>query len=830
MFKRMVKKTIGFAVILAVLAMAEFAYLPAQKALAGGPVAITDCAELQAMNLNLAASYILMNNIDCIGIVNFIPVGDLAIPFTGTFDGNNKTISNLNITNNADYTGLFGFTSVATISNVVLESGSVSGQSYTGALVGQAVTTTITNSGSNIAVNTFDDGGDYSFVGGLVGFQSYGMIVDSYSTGDVTFNCAVAVPGEGSCFEVGGLAGGSTGSIAGSYSTADVSATEVGMWIGGLAGQTAGSGSISDSYATGNVISAGKEDLDGVFNFATGGFIGYATGSFSITNSYSTGQVSAFGQVPESDATIGGFIGYIDRDAVTITSSFWDTTTSGQVRSAGGTAGGTGKTTAQMKDSATYTSMQIFGAPIVPKWISVSAGERFVLAIKDDGTLWAWGNNFSGQLGQGDNIPLSFPTQVGADTDWQSVSAGSAHSLAIKTDHTLWAWGDNSSGQLGQGDTVNLSDPTQVGADTDWQSVSAGTGHSLAIKTVGTLWAWGDNENGQLGLADNDPRDIPIQVGIGTLWQSVSAGAAHSLAIKTDQTLWAWGDNSSGQLGLADNDPRNIPIQVGIGTLWQSVSAGPRSSHTIALKSDNTLWAWGFNETGQLGLGDAVARNTPIQVGIGADWQSISAGEANTIALKSDNTLWVWGHNDFGQIGLGDFRLRLSPVRVETAVIISGSPGLDTAWDFADIWSINPGLNNGYPYLTWQNLIAPPITPTTPGPTGPPLPIPPITVPVKPIPPVVPPIPPIPLPVIIPQNAGNLVSEPVLVIDQGTIYLIENGIKLGFRNMNEFLTYGFSLAEVLAATNLQKLLPLRGIILAKIGSLILDTSDNHTYT
>jgi hypothetical protein len=198
-------------------------------------------------------------------------------------------------------------------------------------------------------------------------------------------------------------------------------------------------------------------------------------------------------------------------------------------------------------------------------WSSVSAGNCWhTIAIKTDGTLWVWGDNFYGQLGLGDTTNRYTPTKVGTDTNWAYVSAGCANTIAIKTDGTLWAWGWNYTGQLGLGDTTNRYTPTQVGSDTNWAYVSAGDSHTVAIKKDGTLWAWGDNFYGQLGLGDTTDRYTPTLVGSDTNWAYVSAGLYHTIAIKTNGTLWAWGRNNFGQLGLGDTTNRYSPTLVNI--------------------------------------------------------------------------------------------------------------------------------------------------------------------------------------------------------------------------------------------------------------------------
>ena len=301
-------------------------------------------------------------------------------------------------------------------------------------------------------------------------------------------------------------------------------------------------------------------------------------------------------------------------------------------------------------------------------WRAVAGGLYYTLAIKTDGTLWAWGYNGQGELGLGDTTDRYSPTQVGTDTNWQAVSTGNYHTLAIKTDGTLWAWGYNNDGQLGLGDTTNRSSPTQVGTDTNWRAVAGGAWHTLAIKTDGTLWAWGYNGYGQLGLGDTTDRSSPTQVGTDTNWQAIANGYWHASAIKTDGTLWAWGHNSYGELGLGDTDGRSSPTQVGTDTNWQAVAGGGCRAlgyYTLAIKTDGTLWTWGYNNHGQLGLGDTTDRSSPTQVGTDTNWQAASGGSYHVLDIKTDGTLWAWGYNASGQLGLGDTDDRYSPTQVK---------------------------------------------------------------------------------------------------------------------------------------------------------------------
>ncbi|MEW5677119.1 T9SS type A sorting domain-containing protein [Flavobacterium enshiense] len=285
-------------------------------------------------------------------------------------------------------------------------------------------------------------------------------------------------------------------------------------------------------------------------------------------------------------------------------------------------------------------------------WKDIGKGGFGNAGIKQDGTLWAWGLNTDGRLGDGTFTNRSSPTQIGIDTNWKSLSTYGICTLAIKTDGTLWAWGNNSYGQLGDGTTINRIVPTRIGTDSNWLSVSASNNHVLALKKDGTLWAWGYNWHGQLGDNSTTNRRIPTQIGTDTTWKSISAGGNHSLALKQDGTIWTWGYNWYGQLGDGTNSNKLAPTQINTSNIWTSINAGNNFSY--AIKSDGTLWAWGYNGGGILGTGDGGITTMlyiPTQVGTNNNWLSINAGGIHNLAIKQDGTLWAWGYNTMGQIG-----------------------------------------------------------------------------------------------------------------------------------------------------------------------------------
>jgi alpha-tubulin suppressor-like RCC1 family protein len=298
-------------------------------------------------------------------------------------------------------------------------------------------------------------------------------------------------------------------------------------------------------------------------------------------------------------------------------------------------------------------------------WLAVSAGIKHVLAIKSDGTLWAWGDNDKGQLGNGYyGITYNLLQKISSDTTWVSVSAGDSHSHAIKSDGTLWAWGRNYWGELGDGFTADKYVPTKIGAATDWATVSAGAYHCVGLKKDGSLWAWGDNVWGQRGdnTTDLKPTQGPTQIGAATGWLSARAEWAHSYAIKSDSTLWAWGNSLPGTFGNGTSLSSNpTPTQIGSSTY---LAAAPGYNHSLAVKSNGSLWGCGSNEYGQTGTQSSSTLLYLTKVGSDSSWLSVSASMVHSLAIKSDGSLWAWGDNIDGELGDGSTLKKDKPVQV----------------------------------------------------------------------------------------------------------------------------------------------------------------------
>jgi alpha-tubulin suppressor-like RCC1 family protein len=308
-------------------------------------------------------------------------------------------------------------------------------------------------------------------------------------------------------------------------------------------------------------------------------------------------------------------------------------------------------------------------------WSSISAGANYSLGLKSDGTIWAWGRNYFGELGLGTNGEFNGtnnPTQIGTDNNWAKIYAGNDHSIAIKNDGTLWAWGANNSGELGDGTNISKNSPIQIGSSNDWNSIASGLGFTLALKNDGTLWAWGRNNFGQLGDGTYIDKATPVQIGTSN-WQSITAGYWFSIGVKSDGTLWSWGYNINGTLGNGNIPNQNTPMQVGTDNTWQFVVSN--NNYSFGIKTNGTLWGWGANGSYMLGDGTTINRTTPTQIGNNNDWVKVFAGGTGSLGIKSNGTLWGWGFNRFGVLGLGNTTPQPTPVQI----------GISSEWISASI-------------------------------------------------------------------------------------------------------------------------------------------------
>jgi alpha-tubulin suppressor-like RCC1 family protein len=301
-------------------------------------------------------------------------------------------------------------------------------------------------------------------------------------------------------------------------------------------------------------------------------------------------------------------------------------------------------------------------------WVHSSAGDFHSLGLRANGTLWSWGDNFQGRLGDNTTVARSSPVSVvGGFTDWVQASGGGAHNLAVRANGTLWAWGSNGQFRLGDSTSTNRSSPVSVvGGFIDWVQASAGNSHSLGLRANGTIWAWGAGADGRLGDNTDVTKSSPVSVVGGfTDWIQASAGVGHSLGLRANGTIWAWGLNSQGRLGDNTITNKSSPVLVVGGfTDWVQVSNG--GAHSLGVRANGTLWSWGYNVNGQLGQNTSVNTSSPASVVGGfTDWvQASSSSGFHSLGLRANGTLWSWGNNVNGRLGDNTTVSRSSPVSV----------------------------------------------------------------------------------------------------------------------------------------------------------------------
>jgi alpha-tubulin suppressor-like RCC1 family protein len=328
-----------------------------------------------------------------------------------------------------------------------------------------------------------------------------------------------------------------------------------------------------------------------------------------------------------------------------------------------------------------------FAAP-PPGVTAILGGARVTIALKSDGTVWTWGlsdcvlgTGDCGKLGDGTRNNRSIPVQVrgpgnvGYLTSIKAIMGGEHDNYALDINGKLWAWGGNFTGQLGDGTYTNSVVPVQV-ALTSVTSLGGRGYHNLAVKSDGTVWAWGWNSRGQLGhdtSASPCPNslhgtcsNLPVQVNGIANPLAVTGGGFFSLALMPDHTLMAWGANERGELGDGTYTDRPAPVPVS-SVLTNVIQVSGGWFHAVALTSTGTVWTWGDNSNGQIGNGSVSTTgvNVPYQVPGLSNVIAVSAGDGYTAALKQDGTVWTWGGNSFGQLGDGTWvDHQPSPVKV----------------------------------------------------------------------------------------------------------------------------------------------------------------------
>ncbi|MED0671836.1 Ig-like domain-containing protein [Aneurinibacillus aneurinilyticus] len=339
---------------------------------------------------------------------------------------------------------------------------------------------------------------------------------------------------------------------------------------------------------------------------------------------------------------------------------------------------------------------------------TIVKGKAHYLALKEDGTVWAWGDNKSGELGDGTKESKNTPVQVKELTDVMTIiasndAAGNGYSIALKKDGTIWAWGSNQYGQLGVGDWngVTITKPMRVQDLNNIVSVASGTGNVFAIEGDGKVYAWGDNRLGQLGDDSTQTRYRPVRIKDLKGIERIVTGKNYALAYEKNGNAYAWGNNESGQLGNGSSSSNDVPKQVnGLFGIQEMVTV---ENSNYVLKNDGTVWIWGQNEKGQLGDGTTNSRFSPVKLDGLSDIQSIAVDGKNGVALDKEGNVWFWGQTQ--RTDVEKENVLATPVQIKTLSNIKqiyakagsyfaiGADGTIWAWGENAVGQLGNGTN-----------------------------------------------------------------------------------------------------------------------------------------
>lgn len=272
-------------------------------------------------------------------------------------------------------------------------------------------------------------------------------------------------------------------------------------------------------------------------------------------------------------------------------------------------------------------------------WVNVASGSYHSLAIKSDGTLWAWGGNFGYQLGDGTKVSRPTPVPSIQGNDWKQVAVGGASSFALKDDGTLWAWGG---GYLGTGDSKDRTNVVQIGTSTNWVKIWAGGIQTLGLESDGSLWFWGSLTGDS---KDTSKFLVPTRISPDTNWVDACFGYFTMFALKSDGTLWSWGNKANFYTGASDTSMNATPMQVGTESDWQSISSSPGCFYHILRKRDGSLWALDASEHRTV-KPDSEYKPIPLRkIDFNKDIAAYAAGGDNIgVILTRDGEVWTWGN------------------------------------------------------------------------------------------------------------------------------------------------------------------------------------------
>jgi alpha-tubulin suppressor-like RCC1 family protein len=303
--------------------------------------------------------------------------------------------------------------------------------------------------------------------------------------------------------------------------------------------------------------------------------------------------------------------------------------------------------------------------------VMVDSGDSHTCAARF-GVLYCWGANADGRLGQGegDDKDRSAPARVGPDADWIAVATGVAHTCALKQDGSVWCFGANTFGQLGQGTQASSAVPLPVVLPAKAVQLSSEANTVCVVLEDGALYCWGRNFEGNIGLGDQHPgvdQLLPIRSGTASDWSAIGTGDGHTCGVRAPGSLFCWGRNSASNLGLGQTVDVQLRSATRVGTQqdWSFVASGQDGS--CAIGAAGSLFCWGGNGSGNLGLGDRELRQAPTLLAApsaAGGWRSVSIDTFHACAVSLAGDLYCWGRNIEGQLGTGDLDDRLEPARI----------------------------------------------------------------------------------------------------------------------------------------------------------------------
>lgn len=321
----------------------------------------------------------------------------------------------------------------------------------------------------------------------------------------------------------------------------------------------------------------------------------------------------------------------------------------------------------QRNEYCNGTQWKVMGTVPFDQYVTLAKNQGYLhtCAIRTNGTLWCWGSNNYGQLGNGTTTNSQIPVQVSGGGAWKVVSMGESYTCGIKADDKLWCWGSNIVYQFGNGNTTNSTTPVLAGGGATWKAFSAGAYHACGIKSDNTMWCWGYGYHGQIGdgtnttahCCDMNAHPNPTQVAGGGSWKMISSGTYANVGIKSDDTLWCWGSSiygecADGTTGVEGSTHNFKPVPVNISGTWSQATIGGAAPACAIKKTDGSIWCSGYGNLGGLGNG-TTTKYQPSQVKVSdhGPWQSLSAAYDHVCAIKNDDTMWCWGGTYLGSFG-----------------------------------------------------------------------------------------------------------------------------------------------------------------------------------